>query len=96
MSRYVPAYRVFRRRARELSRRNPRKVGHMARKDHGTVTATRHGKQYTGSWVVTGRLITVSHPNLGAKSTQLGGSVGAPESLARVMLGELISENERK
>jgi hypothetical protein len=65
----------------------------MARKDHGTITAARHGKQYTGSWVVTGRMITVSHPTLGARSTQLGGSAGAPESLARIMLGELISEH---
>lgn len=66
----------------------------MARKDHGTVTATRNGKQYSGSWVVTGRMITVSHPALGAKTTQLGGSTGAPESLAKIMLGELISDND--
>ena len=65
----------------------------MARKDHETVTATRNGKQYSGSWLVTGRMITVSHFELGAKTTQLGGSVGAPESLAVIMLGELISEH---
>jgi hypothetical protein len=66
----------------------------MARKDHGTVTATRHGKQYTGDWMITGKLITVSHPSLGAKSTQIGGSRQAPESLAQIMLGELITENQ--
>jgi hypothetical protein len=65
-----------------------------ARRDHGTVTATRHGKQYTGDWIITGQLITVSHSQLGAKSTQIGGSRMAPESLAQIMLGELISENE--
>jgi hypothetical protein len=64
------------------------------RKDHGTVGATRHGKLYMGKWVVTGKMITVSHPDLGEKSTQLGGSVGSPQSLAKIMLGELISDNE--
>ena len=66
----------------------------MARKDHGTVTATRHGRQYTGDWMIAGKLITVSHPLLGVKSTQIGGSRQAPESLAQIMLGELITENQ--
>ncbi len=60
---------------------------------HGTVTTTRHGKGYVGSWVVTGPMITVSHLTLGAKSTQIGGSGDAPEALARIMLGELITGN---
>jgi hypothetical protein len=64
------------------------------RKDHGAVTVTRDGRRYTGNWMVTGRLITVSHPELGSKSTQLGGSAAAPESLAGIMLGELITENQ--
>jgi hypothetical protein len=66
----------------------------MAGKDHGTVTVTSHGKEYAGSWVITGKLITVSHPTLGVKSTQIGGSAAAPESLARIMLGELISGSQ--
>ena len=66
----------------------------MARKDHGTVTVTRYGKQYKGGWLITGRLLTVSHFELGVKTTQVGGSARSPQGLATIMLGELISDNE--
>jgi hypothetical protein len=66
----------------------------MAREDHGIVTVTRHGKDYTGSWTITGKLITVSHPILGVKSTQISQSREEPEGLARIMLGDLISQNQ--
>jgi hypothetical protein len=66
----------------------------MARKDNGTVTVLRHGKEHVGSWAITGKLITVSHPTLGVKSTQIGGLAAVPESLARIMLGELISQSQ--
>jgi hypothetical protein len=67
----------------------------MATKNHGTITVSRNGKKYTGHWMVTTWQITVSHPELGEpKTTQIGGSAESPEGLARIMLGELISENE--
>jgi hypothetical protein len=66
----------------------------MATKDHGKIMVCRHGKKYTGHWMVSTWRITVSHPQLGEKTTQIGGSKESPELLARIVLGELISENE--
>jgi hypothetical protein len=48
-----------------------------------------NGKTYNGTYTVDGSIISVSFA-LGSKRTQIGGS--SPESLARVMLCELIRE----
>lgn len=59
------------------------------------VQITHGGKTYTGSYTVASRMITVAY--LGrTKTTQLGGSVTAPESLARTLLGELVDASGRR
>jgi hypothetical protein len=62
---------------------------------HGTVTTTRNGNIYTGHYMVTDGIICVSHPKLGDKKTQIGGSAESPQALASIMLRELIEDKER-
>ena len=45
------------------------------------------------TYVVEQELVTVSHPEYGKKTTQVGGS--PPESIARMMARELISKRNR-
>jgi hypothetical protein len=47
------------------------------------------GKQYEGSYIVDNGMIKVNYQGQ-TKTTQLGGSAGAPESLAGILLRELI------
>jgi hypothetical protein len=51
---------------------------------------------HTFEWTVEREEIRVSHPVLGTKSTQLGGSHPYPKVLARMMAGELIRESRRR
>jgi hypothetical protein len=67
----------------------------MTREDVGLVTTERDGATYHGAWSVKKGMITVTLIRGGSKSTQLGGSASTPESLARIMLGELIDERTR-
>ena len=48
-------------------------------------------KTYTGSYAVDRKMITVSY-GWRTKTTQLGGSASAPDSLARIMLAEMVRE----
>lgn len=53
------------------------------------VQIKRGDKTYSGSYTVGGKMITVAY--LGrTKTTQLGGSATAPDTLARILLGELV------
>jgi hypothetical protein len=45
------------------------------------------------TYAVEQELVTVSHPEYGKKTTQVGGS--PPESIARMMARELISKRSR-
>lgn len=47
------------------------------------------GKEYTGSYVLKGRIVSVS-TEYGIKSTQLGGLT--PETLAQMLLTEIVSK----
>lgn len=51
------------------------------------------GRKYTGSYTVSGRVITVHGPDFASKSTQLGGS--SADSLARVLMREMIREGAK-
>lgn len=50
-----------------------------------------NGKEYSGRYIVKRSIVSVIS-SFGEKSTQVGGS--APESIARLMLGELVRENK--
>lgn len=59
------------------------------------VQITKGGKTYNGSYTIANKMITVAY--LGRTSTtQLGGSATAPESLARIVLGELVGAAQRE
>jgi len=49
-----------------------------------------NGKRFAGRYIVKNRIVTVTS-GFGEKSTQVGGS--NPESLARIILEELVREN---
>ncbi len=63
----------------------------MPRKDRGIVSVARYGKTFAGEWSVEKGLITVHFGPSDHKTTQLGGFAEVPESLARVLLSELIT-----
>lgn len=62
----------------------------MARSASVPIEIDRNGKTYKGAYTIdaTGDLITVIYAGK-SKVTQLGGFASAPESLARIILGEL-------
>ncbi len=68
----------------------------MPRKDRGTVNVERDGRTFAGEWRIEKGLITVHFGPSTHKTTQLGGFAEAPESLARVLLGELVTETGGK
>jgi hypothetical protein len=45
-----------------------------------------------GSYETDGGMITVTAPWGSKKTTQLGGSAGSPETLARIMLREMLDD----
>ena len=51
------------------------------------------GKTYTGRYEIQGKMIEVSY-GWRTKKTQLGGSAGNPTGLARIMIGELVREEQ--
>jgi hypothetical protein len=55
-----------------------------------------NGKTYKGTYTIdaTSDMITVTYDGWG-KIAQLGGLASAPESLARIMLHELVTKDER-
>ncbi len=59
----------------------------------GTISVERAGKRYLGAWRIVNGMLQVSSDDLGSKETRVGGSAGAPEALARVLLDELVSEH---
>jgi hypothetical protein len=61
-------------------------------RDRGTVNLARDGVAYVGDYFVERGLITVSLRGGGSKTTQVGGSASVPDGLARLMLGDLITE----
>ena len=63
----------------------------MVIQDRGTVTVEHEGKPYTASWRVENDMMIVSTADC-TKSTQLGDL--PPESLARLMLSEIIDAGE--
>jgi hypothetical protein len=54
------------------------------------VTVTHDGKNYRGEYTTEGGMITVYY-NGKRNTTQLGGSAAYPDSLARLLLGEIIT-----
>lgn len=56
-------------------------------------TIEKNGKEYKGWYKIEKGMIHVSS-GFGSKSAQLGGSTETPEVLARIILGELISEDK--
>lgn len=57
----------------------------------GLVGVIRGKKRHVGAYRVADGLITVRTRD-GSKTTQLGGSTGSPQSLAMLLLGELVNE----
>jgi hypothetical protein len=53
------------------------------------------GKNYIGFYTIQEGMITVKYGGR-QKATQLGGSASSPDSLARIMLGEMIAESQAK
>ncbi len=54
-----------------------------------------YGKTYTGSYEIQGEMIEVSYGGR-TKKTWLGGSASYPELLARLMIGELVREEQQR
>lgn len=63
----------------------------MNHKNYMNVTVERNGKAYSASYRLENGIITVT-TSCGHKNTQLGSS--QPESLALLMLGEMIREGK--
>ena len=60
------------------------------------IEITVGGKTYNGSWMVERGMITVSY-GTHSKTTQVGGSAsGGEETLAKIMLHELVQEYRRE
>lgn len=57
------------------------------------VSIERDGKSHVGYYFVDRKMITVAHVMLGRKSALVGAS--PPDTLAKIMLGELVREHER-
>ena len=53
------------------------------------------GNIYAGRYEIQGEMIEVSY-GLKTKKAQLGGSVGAPDVLARAILAELVHEEQQQ
>ncbi len=66
----------------------------MNRRGEGEVSVEHNGKTYTGTWRTEKGLVTVTSFELGSQTTQIGGS--PPESIARIMLGELVRGVEQR
>lgn len=60
-----------------------------------TILLERDGKNYSGSYTIQERMITVKYGGR-QKATQLGGSASSPDSQARIVLGEMITESQAK
>ena len=58
------------------------------------IAIERGGKTYKGYYEVSKGIVTVTTPMYGSKSTQVGNS--PPATLARIMLRELIDEDEAR
>ena len=54
-----------------------------------------YGKTYTGSYEIQGEMIEVSYRGR-TKKTQLDSHVGYPETLARIMIRELVQEEQQR
>ncbi len=54
----------------------------------GRVTTEVDGQTYIGRYVISGKVVTVSMPGVGSKSTQIGGS--PVESIARLLLRRIV------
>jgi hypothetical protein len=63
-------------------------------RNSGTATLERGGVTYVGDWSLANNMLTVKLRGGGTKPAQLGGST--PESLASVLLSELVTEHLRK
>jgi hypothetical protein len=59
------------------------------------VKLERAGKNYIGFYTILEGMITVKYGGR-QKATQLGGSASSPDSLARIVLGEMIAESQAK
>jgi hypothetical protein len=71
----------------DLFNRNP-----MTKIENGTVSITRDGVEYLGFFAIFDNAITVTY-GASQKTTQFGGSATMPESLAMVLLSELVTEH---
>lgn len=60
------------------------------RSDEGEISIDEEGRHYRATWKVERGVLTVSSFDLGSKSTQVGDS--PPDSLARIMLRELVND----
>jgi len=60
-----------------------------------TVRIEHLGKTHTGSYKIEQSMITVRYGGR-QKTAHLGGSAANPDSLARTVLGELVTESEGK
>jgi hypothetical protein len=59
-----------------------------------TVEIEHEGNVYRGSYTIVRKMISVTYGSR-TKTTQLGGSADAPEALAKIMLGEIVSEESK-
>lgn len=67
----------------------------MSKRNEGTVKHDRDGKTYMGEWSISKGLITVKMGAI-SETTQLGGSAGEPETLARLLLSEMVTKHLAK
>jgi hypothetical protein len=67
-------------------------------RDRQKISIRHEGEVYSGWCSVSGRgagrMVTTSSPLFGSKTTQVGGS--PPESIGRVLLGELVREGTQR
>jgi hypothetical protein len=61
----------------------------------GIVSLQRHGTTFTGQWAVTGNRLTV-YLGLDEESTMLGMFEKEPETLARIVLSDLVKRQLEK
>lgn len=65
-------------------------------RDRGEISADHDGRNYTAQWKVRNGVLRVSSPVLGSKEAELGPQVRTPENFARMLLRELIAEDQAR
>lgn len=68
----------------------------MTTQNHGTILIGGHGTQHWGDWTIEdGKMTVTVRGKTPRKTAPISGSAHMPDALARLLLGELIDEEDK-